>query len=95
MNTFPSAKTDLPEEILNLLPKIDFDQKVIEAWESPTGTQKTFRYDLEIPEDIHWHLVRLAADLKMHQEDYVEWLLSKHIEHQLDQQVNHSVPRGA
>jgi hypothetical protein len=26
------------------------------------------RYDLEVPEDTHWELVKLAADLKMHHE---------------------------
>jgi hypothetical protein len=45
------------------------------------------RYDLEVPEDIHWELVKLAADLKMHHEDYAQNILIDHVERKLDQQV--------
>lgn len=45
------------------------------------------RYDLEVPEDVHWELVKLAADLKMHHEDYVQNILIDHVERKLDQQV--------
>lgn len=46
------------------------------------------RYDLEIPEDTHWELVKLAADLRMHHEDYAQNVLISHVEQQLDRKVN-------
>lgn len=45
------------------------------------------RYDLEIPEDTHWELVKLAADLKMHHEDYAQNMLVGYVEQQLDRQA--------
>jgi len=45
------------------------------------------RYDLEIPEDTHWELVKLAADLKMHHEDYAQNLLINHVESELDRKA--------
>ena len=33
------------------------------------------RYDIEVDDDTHWELVRMAARQKLHQEDYVEQLL--------------------
>lgn len=47
----------------------------------------TERYDLDIPEDTHWALVKLAAELKMHQEDYAENVLIGHVERELDRQA--------
>lgn len=44
----------------------------------------TERYHLDIPEDTHWALVKLAAELKMHYEDYAENVL---IDHVLDRQA--------
>ena len=44
-------------------------------------------YHLTIPEDTHWELVKLAADLKMHHEDYAQNLLIDHVEQQLDKQA--------
>jgi hypothetical protein len=35
-----------------------------------------FRYDLEFDEDTHWRLVRLGALKKMHQEDFLEELIT-------------------
>jgi hypothetical protein len=46
------------------------------------------RYDLEIPEDAHWELVKLAADLKMHHEDYAQNVLIGHVESELDRKAN-------
>ena len=46
------------------------------------------RYDIEIPEDTHWELVKLAADLKMHHEDYAINVLIGHVEHELDRKAN-------
>ena len=45
------------------------------------------RYDLDIPEDTHWALVKLAAELKMHHEDYAENILIGHVERELDRQA--------
>lgn len=47
----------------------------------------TQRYDLDIPEDTHWELVKLAAELKMHQEDYAQYVLIGHVEKELDRQA--------
>ena len=33
------------------------------------------RYDIEVNDDTHWALVRIAAKQKLHQEDFVEHLL--------------------
>ena len=45
------------------------------------------RYDLEIPDDTHWELVKLAADLKMHHEDYAINVLISHVESELDRKA--------
>ena len=45
------------------------------------------RYELDIPEDTHWELVKLAADLKMHQEDYAINVLISHVESELDRKT--------
>lgn len=45
------------------------------------------RYDLELPEDTHWELVKLAADLKMHHEDYAQNVLIGHVENELDRKT--------
>jgi hypothetical protein len=45
------------------------------------------RYDLDIPEDTHWELVKLAADLKMHHEDYAINVLIGHVESELDRKA--------
>ena len=36
---------------------------------------KVHRYDIEVNDDTHWALVRIAAKQKLHQEDFVEQLL--------------------
>jgi hypothetical protein len=45
------------------------------------------RYDLDIPEDTHWELVKLAADLRMHPEDYAQNVLIAHVENELDRKA--------
>jgi hypothetical protein len=66
------------------------DQDVLEYAKSlaiePMPTMPT-RYDLDIPEDTHWELVKLAADLKMHHEDYAQHVLIGHVEQQLDRKA--------
>ncbi len=41
------------------------------------STKTKHRYDIEVDEDTHWELVRMAATKRQHQEDYVEQLLVK------------------
>jgi hypothetical protein len=45
------------------------------------------RYDLDLPEDTHWELVKLAAELKMHHEDYAQNVLIGHVEQELDRKA--------
>ena len=52
-----------------------------------SSMSSTQRYSLDIPEDTHWELVKLGANLKMHHEDYAEQVLIAHVEQQLDQQT--------
>lgn len=67
-------------------------------WYIPPTTQERFqktmmlsngkyRYDIEVDEDTHWTLVKLAAELRMHQEDYAEQLLKSHCETQLSGEI--------
>lgn len=39
------------------------------------STKPMRRYDIEVDDDTHWELVRIAARQKLHQEDFVEQLL--------------------
>ena len=39
------------------------------------STKPKRRYDIEVDDDTHWELVRIAAKQKLHQEDFVEQLL--------------------
>lgn len=41
---------------------------------------KTHRYDLELSEDVHWELVKAAATVKMHQEDFAERILTAFVD---------------
>jgi len=43
----------------------------------------TRRYELEIPEEVHWQLVKLGAEIKMHHEDYAEQILLGHVTNEL------------
>lgn len=46
-----------------------------------------YRYDIEVDEDTHWMLVKLGAEIRMHQEDYAEQLLKAHCEEQLNREA--------
>ena len=48
----------------------------------------TQRYDLDLPEETHWELVKLAAELKMHHEDYAQNVLIGHVEQELDRKAS-------
>jgi hypothetical protein len=56
------------------------DLKVTELLDNKKPMTKMFRYDLEFNEDTHWKLVQLGALKKMHQEDFVEELITCVIE---------------
>jgi hypothetical protein len=56
------------------------DLKVTELLDNKKLMTKMFRYDLEFNEDTHWKLVQLGALKKMHQEDFVEELITCVIE---------------
>jgi hypothetical protein len=75
------------------------DLKVTELPDNKKPMTKMFRYDLEFNEDTHWKLVQLSALKKMHQEDFVEELLTCVMEvllmneeekEEKNTQVNHS-----
>ena len=42
---------------------------------------------LKIDDDTYWELTKLAAELKMHVEDYVQNVLIGHVETELDRQT--------
>lgn len=65
MTTQPEHTVDsrLAELLLNSsIPKVE-------------STKLKRRYDIEVDDDTHWELVRIAAKQKLHQEDFVEQLL--------------------
>lgn len=53
-----------------------------------TKPPKEHKYELYIPNDLHWVLVKLAAEHQMHQEDYVESIIKAHAEEHVDRQTN-------
>lgn len=72
------------EEILEFARQLCQDQTNMRT-DSIMGDK---RYDLEIPDDTHWELVKLAADLKMHHEDYAQNVLIGHVEQELDRKAS-------
>ena len=69
MTTQPEHKVDskLAELLLSSsIPKVE-------------STKPKRRYDIEIDDDTHWELVRIAARQKLHQEDFVEQLLGEFV----------------
>lgn len=53
----------------------------LNALKKPMKTQpKEHKYELYIPNDLHWILVKIAAEHQMHQEDYVESMIKAHAE---------------
>jgi hypothetical protein len=44
-------------------------------------TPKSQRYDLQIPMDIHWELVKLGANSQLDYETYAKQLLIRIVEH--------------
>lgn len=66
MTTQPSsdilAGSRIEELLKSSIPKVE-----------PTKPKR--RYDIEVDDDTHWELVRIAARQKLHQEDFVEQLI--------------------
>ena len=50
-------------------------EEVLGCSTSVESTEPRRRYDIEVDDDTHWELVRIAAKQKLHQEDFVEQLL--------------------
>ncbi len=48
-----------------------------------TKPPKEHKYELYIPNDLHWILVKLAAEQQMHHEDYVESMVKEHAEYRI------------
>lgn len=46
-----------------------------------TTAERPQRYDLSLPADIHWELVKLGAISRLDYESYAEQLLIKFVEH--------------
>ena len=61
------------------------------AWaltqQSPMKRREHHNYHLEIPDDLHWELVKLGAELKMDYEVYAEEVLKMHAEDAISKQV--------
>ena len=43
---------------------------------------------VEIPDETYWELVKLAANLEMHIEPYIQNVLIGHVEQELDRKTN-------
>jgi hypothetical protein len=57
------------------------------AMQSPMKLREHHKYDLEIPDDLHWELVKLGAELKMDYEVYAEEVLKMHAEDAINKRV--------
>jgi len=53
----------------------------------PMKLRDHHKYDLEIPDDLHWELVRLGAELKMDYEVYAEEVLKMHAEDAISSRI--------
>ena len=49
--------------------------------------REKFNYDLDIPKDIHWEMVRLGAELQMDYEVYAEEVLKAHVEDEVSKRT--------
>ena len=57
------------------------------AMQSPMKLREHHKYDLEIPDDLHWELVKLGAELKMDYEVYAEEVLKMHAEEAISRRI--------
>ena len=65
----------------------DFSPAAQERFQEMMLSNGKYRYDIELDEDTHWMLVKLGAEIRMHQEDYAEQLLKAHCEEQLNREA--------
>lgn len=54
---------------------MQFNEQLNSSIPKVESTEPRRRYDIEVDDDTHWELVRIAAKQKLHQEDFVEQLL--------------------
>jgi hypothetical protein len=66
----------------------DFSPAAQERFQEMMLSNGKYRYDIELDEDTHWALVKLGAELRMHQEDYAEQLLKSHCEAELNREAS-------
>ena len=64
---------------------IDYARQL--AMQSPMKLREHHKYDLEIPDDLHWELVKLGAEFKMDYEVYAEEVLKMHAEDAISKRV--------
>ena len=71
--------TTQPEQTIDsrLAELMQFNERLNSSIPKLEATKPKRRYDIEVDDDTHWELVRMAARQKQHQEDYVEQLLVK------------------
>lgn len=65
----------------------DFSPAAQKLFQEMMLSNGKYRYDIEVDEDTHWMLVKLGAEIRIHQEDYAEQLLKSHCEAQLNQEA--------
>jgi hypothetical protein len=69
---------DKPDPNKKLLDELRKDFK-------PTNEHKNeHKYEVYIPNELHWVLVKLGAELQMHHEDYVELMIKKLAQQHID-----------
>jgi hypothetical protein len=69
--------TTQPEQTVDsrLAELMQFNERLNSSISKLESTKLKRRYDIEVDDDTHWELVRIAAKQKLHQEDFVESLL--------------------
>jgi predicted dienelactone hydrolase len=69
--------TTQPEQTIDskLAELMQFNERLNSSIPKLEVTKPKRRYDIEVDDDTHWELVRIAARQKLHQEDFVEQLL--------------------
>ena len=66
----------------------DFSPAAQKRFQEMMLSNGKYRYDIELDEDTHWALVKLGAELRMHQEDYAEQLIKSHCEAELNREAS-------
>jgi hypothetical protein len=61
----------------------DLKEGFNEAKKKMKTQPKEHKYELYIPNDLHWVLVKIAAEHQMQHEDYVESMVKEHVEYRI------------